>query len=127
MAKPKRKARKPKTGPDAEPPVDEPVEEQGPEGGDFFKSLSRGLKAAGQAAERFARMGVSAAELEKLKLELRVAQARLGESVLKCWDAAPDIGVTANDPAVKEPARAVKELRRRIREIEKHLTTLRGT
>lgn len=92
----------------------------------FFTSLGDGLKAAGQAAERYARMGAGVAELEKLRLELKMANARLGESIIKCWDAAPDIGVAANDPAVKEPVKAVKDLRRRIREIEIKIKSLQS-
>ncbi len=92
----------------------------------FFRSLGDGLKAAGQAAERMARVGVSVAELEKLRLELKMAHARLGETIIKCWDAAPDIGVAANDPAVKDPVKSVKDLRRRIREIEIKIKTLQA-
>jgi hypothetical protein len=92
----------------------------------FFRQLGDGLKAAGQAAERMARVGVSVAELEKLRLELKMAYAKLGESIIKCWDAAPDIGVAANDPAVKDPVKAVKDLRRRIREIEIKIKTLQA-
>ncbi|HEY3322427.1 MAG TPA: hypothetical protein VGP72_18335 [Planctomycetota bacterium] len=86
--------------------------------GGFFSSLSDGLKAAGQAAEKYARLGVNVAELEKLRLQLKVAYGKLGESIVKCWDAAPDIGVAAGDPAVNDPVRRIRDLRRRIREIE---------
>jgi len=134
MAKRRRRAGKTKDRYDAEAPREEPADEQAaqPEGagtsktaGDFLHILTDGLKAAGQAAERFARTGVSSVGLEKLRLELRLAQARLGEGVLKCWDAAPDVGVLPTDPAVKEPARQVKELRRHIREMEQKIAELR--
>lgn len=95
-------------------------------GAGFFSSLGDGLKAAGQAAERYARMGAGVAELEKLRLELKMAHARLGETIIKCWDAAPDIGVAANDPAVKDPVKSVKDLRRRIREIEIKIKSLQA-
>jgi hypothetical protein len=98
----------------------------GNKGADFFRSIGEGLKSAGQTAERYARMGVGVAELEKLRLELKLAYSKLGENIIKCWDAAPDIGVAANDPAVKEPVKAVKDLRRRIREIEIKIKTLQS-
>lgn len=84
----------------------------------FFQSLGDGIKAAGQAAEKYTRIGVRIAELEKLRIELKLGYARLGEGVSRCWDAAPDIGVTATDPAVKLPVREINDLRRRIRETE---------
>ena len=98
----------------------------GSKGADFFRSIGEGLKSAGQTAERYARMGVGVAELEKLRLELKLAYSKLGENIIKCWDAAPDIGVAANDPAVKEPVKAVKDLRRRIREIEIKIKSLQS-
>ncbi len=72
MAK-KRKAGKPaspkKDEEDADPfagPAESVTEEEGaaPKGGPgFFRSLGDGLKAAGQTAERYARMGAGVAEL----------------------------------------------------------------
>jgi hypothetical protein len=92
---------------------------------DFFSSLKEGFKAAGETAERFARMGITVGHLEKLKLELKVAYSRLGEHVNKCWDAAPDIGVTATDPAIAAQVKVVNDLRRKIREIEVRLRELK--
>ncbi|HYG75779.1 MAG TPA: hypothetical protein VEK08_12310 [Planctomycetota bacterium] len=92
----------------------------------FFKSLGDGLKAAGQTAEKYARLGVSVAELEKLRMELKLAHARLGEAIIRCWDAAPDIGVAPDDPAIKDPIKAVKDLRRRIRELEIKMKTIQS-
>jgi hypothetical protein len=54
-----------------------------------------------------------------------MAYSRLGETVSKCWDAAPDIGVAANDPAIKAQVKEVNDLRRKIREIEVQLRTLK--
>lgn len=124
MAKRKRKAVKPEA---AEERDEEQVSEPQQEGasGSFFDALGAGIKAAGQAAERIARMGVGAAELEKLRLDLRIAQSRLGDAVMKCWDAAPEVGVTPDDPAIKETIRSVKDLRRKIREMEQKITELR--
>jgi hypothetical protein len=92
---------------------------------DFFSSLKEGFKAAGETAERYARMGISAGQLEKLRLQLKMAYSRLGEGVAQCWDAAPDIGVTAADSAVRAQAKEVNDLRRKIREIEVRLRTLK--
>jgi hypothetical protein len=93
---------------------------------DFFKSLGDGLKAAGETAERYTRIGISTAALEKLKLELKLAYSRLGESVNRCWDAAPDIPVASNDPAIAPQVKAVNDLRRRIRETEIKLRSLKS-
>lgn len=133
MGKPKRKTHRParpgKAKPFAEEPEEEPVaEKEAPPGtgtGSFFGAIGAGIKAAGEAAERLARMGVSAASLEKLRLDLKMAQSRLGEAVLKCWDDARDVGVMSTDPAVKEPLREVKELRRKIREQEQKMAELK--
>ena len=92
---------------------------------DFFGSLREGFKAAGETAERYARMGINIAELEGLRLKLKAAYATLGESVTRCWDAAPDLGVAANDPAIKQQVKAVNEMRRRIREAEIKLRNLK--
>jgi hypothetical protein len=63
--------------------------------------------------------------LEKLRLDLKGAQSRLGEAVLKCWDDGPSVGVMRTDHAVKEPLAEVKELRRRIRELEQKMAELK--
>src|SRR5438874_2518640 len=76
---------------------------------DFFSKLSEGFKAAGETTARYTRVGISMAELEKLRLELRLAYTRLGESVTRCWDAAPDIGVGPTDASVKDPLKKVNE------------------
>ncbi|MGD0093227.1 MAG: hypothetical protein ABSE73_25210 [Planctomycetota bacterium] len=136
MAKPKRRAGKPKGPEKAEACEDEQSEEEGREqpeeeepasskSGGFFETLGAGIKAAGEAAERLARMGMGTAELEKLRLDLKWAQSRLGEAVLKCWDDAPRVGVMPGDPAVKAPLREVKELRRKIREVEQKMAELK--
>ena len=70
-------------------------------------------------------MGMGAAGLEKLRLELRGAQSKLGEAVLKCWDDGPGVGVMRTDPAVKVPLAQVKDLRRRIRELEQKMAELK--
>lgn len=90
----------------------------------FFKSLGAGLKTAGSTAERFARIGVNMADLERLKLKLNSAHARLGESVVKCWDAAPDIGVSATESSIRDHLLAVHDLRRRIRETDRKIKAL---
>ncbi|MFH0939978.1 MAG: hypothetical protein V1899_11970 [Planctomycetota bacterium] len=92
---------------------------------DFFGSLRDGFKTAGETAERYARMGINIATLEGLRLKLKTAYASLGESVMRCWDAASDIGVAANDPAIKSQVKTVNDLRRRIREIEIKLRNLK--
>lgn len=93
---------------------------------DLFSRIGNGLKAAGQSAERYAKVGMGVAEIEKLRLELRLAQSKLGEAVVKCWDEAPDIGVTSSDASVKKPFGEVKALRRKIRELESRVAGLRG-
>ena len=133
MAKPKRKVSKPASRQKAEAFEDEAEEEQAKEKerpassgtGSFFGAIGAGIKAAGEAAERLARMGVNVASVEKLRLDLRTAQSSLGEAILKCWDDAPNVGVMRTDPAVKEPLREVKELRRKIRELEQKMAQLK--
>ena len=136
MAKPKRKLTKPSKPTsrrkeedwEEEPEEERAEEKEKPAGsttGSFFGAIGAGIKAAGEAAERLARMGVNAASVEKLRLDLRTAQSKLGEAVLKCWDDAPNVGVMRTDPAVKEPLLEVKELRRRIRELEQRMAELK--
>lgn len=93
---------------------------------ELFSRIGDGIKAAGQSAERYAKVGIGVAEIEKLRLELRLAQSKLGEAVVKCWDEAPDIGVTSSDQAVKKQFGEVKSLRRKIRELESKVAGLRG-
>lgn len=93
---------------------------------ELFSRIGEGIKQAGQTAERYAKVGVGVAEMEKLRLELKLAQSKLGEAVVKCWDDAPDVGVTSSDTAVKKPFAEVKSLRRKIRELESKVASLRG-
>jgi hypothetical protein len=118
MAKRKRATRKQAdVEPEAPSPQNKPP--------DFIGTLRDSFKSAGQTAERYARMGINIAELEALRLKLKGAYATLGENVIKCWDAAPDLGVAAADSAVKEQVKAIADLRRRIREIEIKLRDLK--
>jgi hypothetical protein len=84
----------------------------------FFQQFGEGLKAAGAEAARYTKIGITMAELEKLRFNLRSAYQRLGEAATRCWDAAPDIGISANDSDVKELVKRVNALRRQIREVE---------
>jgi predicted DNA-binding protein (UPF0251 family) len=118
MAKRKRATRKQA---DVEPEAPSPENKSR----DFIGTLRDTFKSAGQTAERYARMGINIAELEALRLKLKGAYAALGENVIKCWDAAPDLGVAAADSAVKEQVKAIADLRRRIREIEIKLRNLK--
>jgi len=132
MAKPRRNSSKPASRQKAEAREEEHAEraeeKEKPASSStesFFGAIGAGIKAAGEAAERLARMGVNAASVEKVRLDLKGAQSRLGEAVLKCWDDAPDVGVMRTDPAVKEPLREVKDLRRKIRELEQKMAELK--
>ncbi len=125
MSKRKKKSAK------AEEPSGKKADEKSEQAGgtpprDFFSSLSEGFKAAGAAAERYTRMGINLADLEKQRVQLKLAYARLGESVTRCWDAAPDIGVAAGDSSVKEQVRTVNDLRRKIRETELKIRNLQN-
>ncbi|HYF52075.1 MAG TPA: hypothetical protein VEJ63_21880 [Planctomycetota bacterium] len=99
--------------------------EPGDKSRDFFQTIGDGLKSAGKTAEKYAKMGISAAALEKQRLDLRLAYAKLGEAVHRCWTDAPDLGVAATDPSVRAHVKAVNDLRRRIRETEIKLRELR--
>lgn len=122
----KRKAGTKKSAAEPKEPEAAPSSSTGKSGADFFRTIGEGLKSAGQTAERYARMGVGVAEVEKLHLELKLAYSKLGEQIVKCWDAAPDIGVAPNDPAVTAQVKAIKDLRRRIREIEIKIKSLKS-
>lgn len=126
MAKPRKKKSKPAAEKAAEEPKVAPAPTATTQARDFFNRLGEGLKSAGQTAERYARVGVGVAELEKIRLELKLAQSNLGEAVVKCWDEAPDIGVTSHDTAVKKSYNEVKALRRKIRELESKIAGLRS-
>src|ERR1700748_2192382 len=123
MAKKKKKSPS-VTVPPPEPPKTEPGASNSAR--EFFSRIGEGLKVAGKTAERYAKVGVGVAETEKLRLELKLAHSKLGEAVVKCWDEAPDIGVTSSDVAVKKVVVEIKALRRRIRELESKVAGLRG-
>jgi hypothetical protein len=91
----------------------------------FFQHFGDGLKAAGAEAARYTKIGVSMAELEKLRFNLRGAYQQLGETITRCWDAAPDIGVSAGDSDVKDLFKRVSALRRQIREVEAKVSDLK--
>jgi len=92
----------------------------------FFQQVGDGLKAAGSAAGRYTKIGITMAELEKLRYNLRSSYQRMGETVVRCWDAAPDIGVSASDSDVKELFRRISALRRQIREVEAKVRDLKN-
>jgi len=102
----------------------EPAGDQ-PKSKGFFQQMGDSLKAAGQTAEKYTRIGITMAELEKLRLDLKSAYQKLGENVARCWDAAPDIGVSAHDSDVKEHVKKVNLLRRQIREVEAKIRALK--
>lgn len=124
MAKRKKKSSKPAAEPQAAPKPEPKTAANAAK--DFFSRIGEGLKSAGETAGRYAQVGAGFAEMEKLRLELKLAQSKLGEAVVKCWDEAPDIGVTSSDAAVKKPFGEVKSLRRKIRELEAKVAGLRG-
>ena len=92
----------------------------------LFQQFGEGLKAAGAAAGRYTKLGLTMAELEKLRYDLRNSYQRLGEAVTRCWDAAPDIGISSSDSDVKELVRKVNALRRQIREVEVKVRNLKA-
>ena len=107
----------------AGPTVD--VDPDAPKPKGFFQQMGDSLKSAGKTAEKYTRIGITMAELEKLRLDLKSAYTKLGESVARCWDAAPDIGISANDSDVKDLVKKVNALRRQIREVEAKIRTLK--
>lgn len=91
----------------------------------FFDSISDTIKNAGETAKRYTTIGVSHAEIEKLRFELRGAYAALGEVAMRCWDDACDLGLSSKDPAVSQAIKRVREVRRRIREKEAKIASLK--
>ena len=92
----------------------------------IFEQFGEGLRAAGETATRYTKIGITMAELEKLRFNLKTSYQRLGESVTRCWDAAPDIGVSASDSDVKEHTKRINALRRQIREVEAKVRELKN-
>ncbi|HLX62468.1 MAG TPA: hypothetical protein VKX17_14415 [Planctomycetota bacterium] len=91
----------------------------------FFETIGEGLRSAGETATRYTKIGMARAELEKLRYDLKAAHAKLGETVMRCWADAPDLGLTSKDPAVADATQEVKNIRRKIREKEAKIAQLR--
>lgn len=91
----------------------------------FIDSLGDALRSAGETATRYTRIGVSHAEIEKLRFDLKSAHAALGEVVMRCWQDAPDLGLTSRDPAIQKAVKQVREVRRKIREKEAKIAHLK--
>lgn len=91
----------------------------------FFETLGDGLRSAGETAQRFTQISMTRARLERLRFQLRTAHAQLGELAMRCWADAPDLGLTANDPAVVDAVKKIKLLRRAIREKQAKIAELR--
>lgn len=92
----------------------------------FFDTLSDTFRQAGETAKKYTRIGVSHAEIEKLRFDLKNAHAELGEVIMRCWHDAPDLGLTSRDPAIIQAYRRVKEVRRQIREREARIAELKS-
>jgi len=92
----------------------------------FLDQIGDTLRSAGKTAERYTRIGVSHAEIEKLRFDLKTAHANLGEVVMRCWSDAPDLGLTSRDPAIIGAYKRVKEVRRKIREKEARIASLKS-
>src|SRR4051812_29182604 len=73
---------------------------EAPKSKGFFQQVGDSLKSAGQTAEKYTRIGITMAELEKLRMDLKSSYQKLGETITRCWDAAPEIGVSAHDSDV---------------------------
>ena len=91
----------------------------------FIDTLGDALRSAGETAQRYTRIGVSHAEIEKLRFDLKTAHAALGEVVMRCWHDAPDLGLTSRDPAIQKAIKQVREVRRKIREKEAKIAELK--
>lgn len=96
-----------------------------PDGKSFFETLGDGLRSAGETAQRYTNIGVNHAGLEKLRYHLRTAHAELGELAMRCWADAPDVGLTARDPAVVDVIKRIKLLRLKIREKQAKIAELK--
>lgn len=96
-----------------------------PESKGIFEQIGDGLRSAGETATRYTKIGMARAELEKIRYDLKAAHAKLGETVMRCWADAPDLGLTSKDPAVAEATQSVKNIRRKIREKEAKIAQLR--
>ena len=92
----------------------------------FFTELGDVLRATGAHAERLARMGVTKAEVEKVKLDLYRAQAALGRAVLKLWNESPGLAVEREHPGCAEALKRVEECEARVVALEQRIAELRA-
>ncbi len=119
QAKPKPEASNP--APEKETP-----EEAAKPGSGFFGQVGDAFRTAGASAEKYAKMGLSKAELEKERLDLYQAHSRLGETVMKIWDESEDVAVRAGDPEIAKRRKEVREIRERMAKLRERINTLRA-
>ena len=92
----------------------------------FFTELGDVLRATGAQAERLAQMGVTKAEVEKVKLDLYRAQAALGRAVYRLWEETPGLAVERGEPRCAEALRRVEECESRVAALQQRMDELRA-
>jgi len=138
MAKSSKSTRKPKTEAHTPPPPVVPPPAAGPtpqseslidQLGDALLNIGSEAKRLGQKGitqvEKYGRLGITRADLEREKLALRSAYANLGEKITQLWDDSPMATVRSGDVEFEEEMKRVKELRRKVAELREKLNTLR--
>ncbi|MBI3829719.1 MAG: hypothetical protein HY291_09395 [Planctomycetes bacterium] len=75
--------------------------------------------------EKYGKMGITKADLEREKLALNSAYAALGKRIVELWDDSPTASVRAGDREVEEEINRVKDLRQKVSELREKLNTLR--
>lgn len=75
--------------------------------------------------EKYGKMGITKADLEREKLALNSAYSALGKRIVELWDDSPTASVRSGDREIEEEINRVKDLRQRVAELREKLNTLR--
>lgn len=105
-------------------------------GASLLDQFSETLLAAGAKAEqmgrwsfdrleRYGKLGIARAELERERFALHGEFQALGEAAAGAWEKAPRTALAPDHPAVAEALKAVRARLARIREIEAQMATIR--
>lgn len=105
-------------------------------GSSLLDQFSETLLAAGAKAEqmgrwsfdrleRYGKLGIARAELERERFALNGEYQALGEAAAGAWEKAPRSALAPDHPAVAEALKTVRARLARIREIEAQMATIR--
>lgn len=121
-----RKNAKPKSEAQGQEPARETPANASKPGGGFFEQVGEAFKTAGASAEKYAKMGLAKAELEKERLDLYRAHSRLGEVVMKIWDESENVAIRTADSEIAKHRKEVREIRERMAKLRERINDLRA-